>query len=99
MEQTRHRLSAKHKSMSQQDIPDGFDSGCLDDGMEQILQILGGKFVRSDSACVQDKPCYNRARLETSPPSVKRKKCTPHGATSRHIQEYVERRESLSQNR
>ena len=68
-----NRSGKAHNQRSQLDIRDGFD-----DGMEQILQISRGRFCfRSESACVHRKPCYNRARLEIPPPSVKRKSAFP----------------------
>src|SRR5271157_4331157 len=103
VEQIRHRLKTKLREMSQQDNREGFDVGI------QILQISGGRFARSDSTCVQHKPCYNRARLEIPRPAVKRKKAqwkTPSGKAhaprrdqQAHSANHGERRTSLSQNR
>src|SRR5260370_22512020 len=89
VEQIRHRLRTEFNHMSQQDIRDGFDDA-LDDGMAQFLQFRGGlsTWIRnqpSESACAQHKPCYNRARLETPQPSVKRKNTFP----AAHQQPYL----------
>src|SRR5258708_19667178 len=58
----------------------------------------GTDWLGPNSACAQYKPCYNRARLETPPLSVKRKSTSP-ASTKIHRGTHVERRPCLSQNR
>ncbi len=71
VEQISNKLRIDLKEISEQNIRGALDNS-FDDGMEGILQIWGD-FVRFESACAQNKPCYNRARLETLPLRVKRK--------------------------
>jgi hypothetical protein len=72
VEQITHRLTIKIEEMSRQDFWDGLSIGTEQIGMEGILQIRG-RFCQIESARAQNKPCYNRARLDTLPSSVKRK--------------------------
>jgi hypothetical protein len=56
VEQTKHRPSAILNEVSQRNRRSDLDGGFFGDhifvnSMEQILQISGGKLVRSDSAC------------------------------------------------